>query len=85
VERGSPAAEAGIRSATRNVIVGGYRIGVGGDLIMGVDGRTANSNDFLKQVLRRKRPGDTLELTIYRDGRTIKVRSKLGEAGGTRL
>jgi S1-C subfamily serine protease len=85
VERGSPAAEAGIRGATRSVIVGGYRIGVGGDLIMGVDGRTVNGNDFLKQVLRRKRPGDTLELTIYREGRTIKVRSKLGEAGGTRL
>ena len=85
VERASPAAEAGIRGPSGSVIVGGYRIGVGGDLIMAMDGRAVDGNDFLRRALRRKRPGDTAELTIYRSGRTLKLRVRLAEGTATRL
>jgi S1-C subfamily serine protease len=85
VERASPAAEAGIRGPSGSVIVGGYRIGVGGDLIMAVDGRAVDGNDFLRRALRGKRPGDTAELTIYRNGRTLKLRVRLAEGSATRL
>ena len=81
VERGSPAAEAGLRGARQMVIVAGsYRVGVGGDLIVAIDGKPPESNDSLRRFLDRKRSGDTTELTIYRGGRTQKVRVKLGEA-----
>jgi S1-C subfamily serine protease len=81
VERGSTAAEAGLRGARQVVIVGGsYRLGVGGDLIVAVDGKPPQSNDSLRRALDRKRAGDTVELTIYRSGRTQKVRVRLGEA-----
>jgi putative serine protease PepD len=84
VERGSPAAEAGLRGAQQEVIVfGTYRLGAGGDLIVAIDGKPPESNDSLRRALDRKRAGDTIELTIYRDGRTQKVRVKLGEAPQT--
>src|SRR5205807_181905 len=84
VERGSPAAEAGLRGAQQEVIVfGTYRLGAGGDLIVAIDGKPPESNDSLRRVLDRKRAGDTLELTIYRDARTQKVRVKLGETPET--
>lgn len=79
VEAGSPAARAGLRGATRRVMIYNYRIPVGGDLVMAVDGRpVAGRRDAITSALNRKRPGDSLELTIYRDGRTMKLKVPLG-------
>jgi hypothetical protein len=41
------------------------------------------STDSLQRVLNKKRVGDTLDLTIYRGGRTQHVRLKVGEAPQT--
>jgi hypothetical protein len=38
------------------------------------------SNDSLPRILNRKRVGDVLDLTVYRNGRTERVRVKVGEA-----
>jgi S1-C subfamily serine protease len=84
VERGSAAADAGLRGARQMVVVGGsYRLGVGGDLIVAIDGKPPDSNDSLRRVLDRKRAGQSLDLTIYRGGRTQKMRVTLGEAPQT--
>ena len=80
VERGSAAEEGGLRGPRQIAIVGNYRLGIGGDLITEVDGHPAEGNESLQRVLSRKHGGDTIELTIYRDGRTQKVHIKLGEA-----
>lgn len=81
VERGSAAEEAGLRGARQMVIVGGnYRVGVGGDLILQVDGKPVESNDSLRKVLDRKRVGDQLNLTVYRNGRQVQIGVRLGEA-----
>jgi S1-C subfamily serine protease len=81
IERGSPAADAGLRGARQEVIAfGTYRLGAGGDLIVAIDGKPPDSNDSLRKALDRKRAGDVIDLTIYRDGGTQKVRVKLGEA-----
>jgi S1-C subfamily serine protease len=79
VEPGSPADAAGLRGADRTVVVGMYEIQVGGDLIMNVDGRAVESRGALTSALNRHRPGDIMELTVFRNGRTVKVRVKLGE------
>ena len=79
VESGSPADAAGLRGADRTVMVGMYEIQVGGDLIMNVDGRAVESRDALTRALNRHRPGDTMDLTVFRGGRTVKLRVKLGE------
>jgi len=80
VERGSPAEEAGLRGPRQIVIVGNYQLGVGGDLIVEVDGHTVDGKDTLQRVMDRKRGGDTLNLTINRNGRLQKVQVRLGEA-----
>jgi len=37
--------------------------------------------DAISRSLARKRSGDTLELTIFRNGRTMLVRVKLSDEG----
>jgi S1-C subfamily serine protease len=80
VEPGSPAEEAGLRGPEQMVVVGNYRLGVGGDLIVAVEGHPVNSKDALQHALNDKRGGDILNLTIYRNGRNAVVHVKLGEA-----
>lgn len=80
IERGSPAQDFGLRGPSRLVYVGNYGLGVGGDLIQAVDGQAATSSDVLKRAMDKKRAGDNLDLTIYRNGSTQKVNLKLGEA-----
>jgi len=74
VRSGSAADAAGLRGAGRSVIIGNYRVPVGGDLIVAIDGRPVDSRNALASALGRKKPGESLELTIYRDGRTQRVR-----------
>jgi S1-C subfamily serine protease len=83
VEGGSPAAEAGLRGPTRNARAGVYQIGIGGDLIIAVDGSPVESKDALQRALNRKRVGDVLDLTVYRNGRAQRVRVKVGDAPQT--
>lgn len=80
VERRSAAASAGLRGPTQAVIVGAWEIGVGGDLIVGVDGQPVSSADSLQRAMDRKHAGDTMRLTVYRNGRTQQLTVTLGEA-----
>ncbi len=80
IESGSAAEDAGLRGPRQTVLVGNYRLGVGGDLIVAVEGRPARDIQVLQRALSRKRGGETLELTIYRNGRTMTVKVKLGSA-----
>ena len=81
VERGSAAERAGLRGGNQMVQIGNAQISVGGDLIMAIDGRPVDRNDAISRALARKRTGDSVELTIFRNGRTINVRVKLSDAG----
>lgn len=80
ISRGSAAEEAGLRGYSDVVRVGNARLGVGGDFITAVDGKAVTENDTLARAVSRKRPGDVIDLTIYRNGRTLNVKVKLGEA-----
>jgi S1-C subfamily serine protease len=80
VENGSAAQVAGLRGANKTVIVGNYRLGIGGDLIISVDGKPVESQDVLARALTRKRIGDILDLEIIRGGKKQKLTVKLGES-----
>jgi S1-C subfamily serine protease len=80
VETGSSAQDAGLHGATKSVIVGNYRLGIGGDLIVSVDGKPVESQDVLARAMTRKRVGDILELEIIRGGKKQKITVKLGES-----
>jgi S1-C subfamily serine protease len=80
VQPGSTAEEAGLRRPRQSVIVGNYRLGVGGDLITAIDGKPVEGRDSLQRALSRKRAGETLDLTVYRGRSRTKIRVKLAEA-----
>jgi S1-C subfamily serine protease len=79
VDEGSPAATAGLRGATKTVRLGFSQLGIGGDLIVAIDGEPADESSLTRTMIR-KRGGESITLTIYRDGRTMKVTIKLGSA-----
>jgi S1-C subfamily serine protease len=80
VARGSAADRAGVRGPQQWVIVGNAEIGIGGDLIMAIDGNPCDRPDAITRLIARKRPGDVVELTLFRGGRTVRVPVTLGEA-----
>jgi S1-C subfamily serine protease len=80
VERGSAAEEAGLRGAREMGVVGNYEIGIGGDLIIEVDGQKVEGNATLTRAMSHKRGGDTLNVTVLRSGRQVKITVHLVEA-----
>ena len=78
VVAGSPAAHAGLKAATGQKTVQGEQFPTGGDVITKVDGSAVTSaDDVISDVLQHK-PGDTLSLTIVRDGHQQTVNVTLG-------
>lgn len=48
-----------------------------GDVIMRIDGETINSTGELQQEISSNQPGDRVEISIKRDGRTIELTANL--------
>lgn len=63
---GSPAAAGGV---------------VEGDIVTKIDGRQLSETESLAEVINQKKIGGQIELEIYRDGQTQKLRLVLVEAG----
>jgi len=83
IEEGSPAALAGLKGPDRAVaigIFGQYRLGIGGDLITAIDGKRVEIRDALTRAVEQKKPGDKIELTVWRAGHSRTVTVKLGSA-----
>jgi S1-C subfamily serine protease len=81
VDPGSSAARAGLRGGRQEVQIGNAELLVGGDFIMTIDGKQVSRSDAISQALATKRTGDTLDLTIFRNGRTISVKVRLVDEG----
>lgn len=62
---GKPADKAGLRS---------------GDVITKVDDKAVNEENTLASILTKYKVGDTIELEVDRDGKTLKIKVKLEEA-----
>jgi S1-C subfamily serine protease len=82
VTRGGPAAAAGLHGGDREAMAGMRRIATGGDLIVAIDGQKIANQFDLNVILNRKRPGDTVSVTVYRGGKKLDVPVKLGERSG---
>ncbi|HKI11533.1 MAG TPA: trypsin-like peptidase domain-containing protein [Candidatus Acidoferrum sp.] len=80
--KGSPAAAAGIRGGDRVAEAGMRRIVIGGDVIVALDGQKVANQFDMNVLLNRKRPGDTVTLTVYRGAKKVDVPVKLGEHDG---
>jgi len=75
-----PADRAGLRGSTETVEQFGETISVGGDVIVAIDDRPVRQfDDLLIHLVRTKRPGDTVRLTVVRGGEEQQVTVTLGE------
>src|SRR6266849_967339 len=66
ITRGGPAAAAGLHGGDRQVLAGMRRIAIGGDVIVAIDDQKIGSPFDMNVILNRKRPGDTVKVSIYR-------------------
>jgi S1-C subfamily serine protease len=79
VAQGSSAEMAGLHGARRLVVIGNQEVGIGGDFITAVDGKKVTEIDAVTRALAKKHSGDILNLTVYRGGRSVDIKVKLGE------
>jgi S1-C subfamily serine protease len=77
---GGPAAQAGVRGGTRSVLAGLQELRIGGDVLVAVNGKELTSQMDLNLLLNRAWPGDTVTLTIVRDGKKMDIPVKLGDS-----
>ena len=82
VTKGGPAAEAGIHGGDRIAEAGMRRFYIGGDVIVSIDGQKVNNDFDVNLVLNHHRPGDTVNVTLYRGGKKMDIPVKLGERAG---
>jgi S1-C subfamily serine protease len=74
---GGPADEAGIRAGETTTSVPG--LNAGGDLITAMDGQPiASFDELLSFLVTNKSPGDTVVLTVLRDGQPVDITVTLG-------
>ena len=72
VTEDSPADRAGLRAAGSD--------NLGGDLIIAIDGQDVNEfNDLISYLVFETEVGQTIMLTVIRDGETIELPLTLGE------
>lgn len=77
---GGPTASAGVRGPRRVVEAGGRRYGVGGDIIVAIDGQTVNRADELAVYLENEtQVGDIVAVTVLREGRLLSIPVVAGE------
>jgi S1-C subfamily serine protease len=77
---GSPVAKAGIRAGDQVVSIGNTRIPVGGDIITAINGTTvANFQELTVYLESETQVGDTVEVTLIRDGQEMTVSVTLAE------
>jgi len=68
---------AGLHPANQIVAIGNVELGVGGDLIVAIDGKPVDREDALVRAVSQKRVGETINLTVYRNGAALNIPMKL--------
>ena len=80
--KGGPAAAAGVHGGDRVAQAGMRKIMIGGDVIVALDGQKVASQFDMNVLLNRKRPGDTVTITVFRGAKKVDIPVKLGERDG---
>jgi len=79
VSPGGPAANANLQGSNTTVTINGVQGTVGGDIITAIDGQTMNNmSDIIAYLAIHAQVGQTVALTILRDGKTQTVSVTLG-------
>ncbi len=76
---GGPAANAGLKGGTKQVLIAGEYVTVGGDIIIAINGMRITNIDALSAYLEENTaPGQTINVTIVRGNQKIDVTVTLG-------
>jgi len=78
VNEGSGAAGAGLKAGSEQAVIAGESFRMGGDVIVSADGKSVETIDDLRDVVASHKPGDKIELEIYRGGEKKTVTVTLG-------
>jgi serine protease Do len=79
VTAGGPADKAGLKGSNTTVTINGVQGTVGGDVITAIDGHTITSmSDLIAYLAINTQVGQTVSLTILRNGQTQTVQLTLG-------
>ena len=79
VEPGSPAEQAGLQGGNLLIAIAGEEFLFGGDIITIINGQRASETEKFFQLIQSLRVGDTVRLTLSRDGKTRHVEFRLPE------
>jgi len=61
-----------------------YKAGIHiGDIILKFDGKEVKTFEELENLKNQHKPGDEVEVEVYRDGETLKLKLVLGEEKAT--
>ncbi len=77
VVAGGPADKAGLKIGSKQVDFGGAPLAVDSDIVVGFNGEAVRSSDDLIAFINDSRVGDTVTLTIQRDGKQTEVKVTL--------
>jgi S1-C subfamily serine protease len=78
VGEGTAADRAGLKAGTDTTVVAGESYTLGGDVIVALDGRRVTSLEELRDELADHKPGDTVEVELYRGDEQMTVDVTLG-------
>ncbi|MDD3827902.1 MAG: trypsin-like peptidase domain-containing protein [Anaerolineae bacterium] len=80
VASNGPAAQAGLRGGRQRVRIGPAILTIGGDILTAIEGEPITSDQALLQYLdTQTEVGDTIQVTLWRDGQELTVPVTLGE------
>jgi len=79
VYRNSGAASAGLRPATVRESVYGLSLQQIGDVILTVNGKKVANTDDLQNALQDTKPGETVDVEVFRQGKRVSVPVRLSE------
>jgi S1-C subfamily serine protease len=78
---GGPAERAGLHGGNQTAYLGNMQIYLGGDLIVGIDGRQVTSTQDIDEIMDHHQVGDVITVTYFRGRRKLTARVTLGDAG----
>jgi S1-C subfamily serine protease len=79
VVSGGAAERAGLRGGNEQAYLGNMAIMVGGDLIVGIDGKEIVDTSDIASIMEKHQPGDQVSVTFYRGRKKLVVRLTLGD------
>jgi putative serine protease PepD len=78
VVKGGPADDAGIKGGDTSATIEGASVRLGGDIITAVDGKKVEGMEEVINAVNEAKPGETMKLTVDRDGKSKDVTVTLG-------